>query len=163
MAAPLVEEVRLVAEPAVLRAGLIVEEVTITAAGRRRLLRITVDLPDDALGGVAMDAVSQASHEVSAVLDASAVMGAQPYVLEVSSPGVDRPLTQRRHWLRARNRLVEVKPAQGGGPDRHLGRLSRVDDDGITIDDQILTWSQISGGRVQVEFGDPGGPDRAED
>jgi ribosome maturation factor RimP len=160
MAAPQAEDVRRVAEPAVARAGLVIDGITVTAAGRRRLLRIDVDLPEDAEGGVPMDAVSAAAREVSEVLDESDVMGAQPYVLEVSSPGVDRPLTERRHWLRARRRLVAVRLADG---TKREGRLAGVDDDGITLDDRVLPWAEVSTGRVQVEFADPGGLDQVED
>jgi ribosome maturation factor RimP len=107
-----------------------------------------------------MDAVAAASQQVSAALDESDVMGAQPYVLEVSSPGVDRPLTERRHWLRARRRMVLVALADG---TRSHGRLTGVDDDGITIDEHSLTWAQVTSGRVQVEFADSAGPERVED
>jgi ribosome maturation factor RimP len=141
--------VRAVAGPAVATAGLVLEDVTVTAAGRRRVLRITVDLPQDRLGGVPMDAVATASQAVSAALDASPVMGGAPYVLEVSSPGVDRPLTERRHWMRSRKRLVAVVLADGGTVE---GRLTTVDDAGLEVDGRRLPWSDVVRGRVQVEF-----------
>jgi len=160
MAAPQAEDVRRVAEPAVARAGLVIDGITLAAAGRRRLLRIDVDLPEDVEGGVPMDAVTEAAREVSAVLDDSDVMGTQPYVLEVSSPGVDRPLTERRHWLRARRRLVVASLADG---TKLEGRLAAVDEAGITLDDRVLAWAEIRNGRVQVEFGDPSSSDQVED
>ena len=160
MAAPQADDVRRVAEPAVARAGLVLDGISLTAAGRRRLLRIDVDLPEDVEGGVPMDAVAAASQQVSAALDESDVMGAQPYVLEVSSPGVDRPLTQRRHWLRARRRLVLVVLADGS---RIEGRLTAVDDDGITIDERDLSWDRVTGGRAQVDFAAPVDLEQVED
>ena len=101
------------------------ESVKVTTAGRRRLLRLVVDSD----GGVSLDDAALASRELSAKLDASDVMGDMPYTLEVSSPGVDRPLTQPRHWQRAVGRLVRVpltpaarqigaRGGQGGGQAR---------------------------------------------
>src|SRR5512144_2766676 len=118
-----VDGVRALAAPAVASAGLVLENVTITPAGRRRVLRVVVDLPEDAVGGVPMEAVAHASQALSEALDASDVMGGAPYVLEVSSPGADRPLTERRHWLRARGRLVHVLPVAGVSAEP-LGRLT---------------------------------------
>jgi len=93
-----------VVEPVVHALGMDLELVKVTSAGRRRLLRLVVDSD----GGVSLDDAALASRELSAKLDASDVMGDMPYTLEVSSPGVDRPLTQPRHWQRAVGRLVRV-------------------------------------------------------
>jgi ribosome maturation factor RimP len=89
-------------EPAVAAMGMDLEDVRITSAGRRRLLRIVVD----ADGGVSLDDIALVSRELSATLDRAATMGEAPYTLEVSSPGVDRPLTQPKHWRRAVGRMV---------------------------------------------------------
>ena len=86
------------------------ESVKVTTAGRRRLLRVVVDSDR----GVSLDDAALASRELSAKLDASDVMGDMPYTLEVSSPGVDRPLTQPRHWQRAVGRLVRVPLTPSG-------------------------------------------------
>jgi ribosome maturation factor RimP len=145
--------IRALAGPLAQRAGLVLEDVTITPAGRRRVVRVVVDLPAEAAGGVPMDAVAQVSHDLSAGLDSSDVMGSAPYVLEVSSPGIDRPLTQRRHWLRARGRLVRVQLL--AGPER-TGRLTAVDDAGIGFEDGTrVGWDDLVKGRVEVEFGRP--------
>ena len=96
--------------PVVAATGYDLEDVTVTSAGRRSLVRVIVD----ADGGVDLDAVAEVSRVVSEALDGDADGGAAfagPYVLEVSSPGVDRPLTEPRHWRRAIGRLVQV----GGG------------------------------------------------
>jgi ribosome maturation factor RimP len=142
--------VRALAAPLAEAAGLVVEDVTVSPAGRRRVLRVTVDLPDDRTGGVPMEAVTQASQAISAALDGSDVMGGTPYVLEVSSPGIDRPLTERRHWSRARGRLVTAQLADGGEAS---GRLVAVDDAGVTIDGRSrLAWDELRKGRVEIEF-----------
>jgi ribosome maturation factor RimP len=142
--------VRALAAPLAESAGLVVEDVTVTPAGRRRVLRVTVDLPDDRTGGVPMEAVAQASQAISAALDGSDVMGGAPYVLEVSSPGVDRPLTERRHWSRSRGRLVLVWLADG----REVkGRLTGVGDAGLTVAGVgDLAWDDVRKGRVEIEF-----------
>lgn len=154
------DQVRAVAAAAVTSAGLVLEDVTVTPAGRRRVLRVVVDLPDDVLGGVPVESVESAARAVSEALDSSDVMGATPYVLEVTSPGVDRPLTERRHWLRARGRLVTVTLADGGTV---AGRLTEAGDDGVTVDGRLLGWDDLRKGRVEVEFNRPDEPVGADD
>ena len=135
--------------PVVSAQGLDLEDVVVTPAGKRRLLRVVVDQD----GGVGLDTVAAVSTAVSAALDESDAMGGAPYVLEVTSPGVDRPLTERRHWRRALTRLVTVSTAEGTSLQ---GRLVEVDDDGIGVDDEgaltRLAWDRVGTGRVQVEF-----------
>ncbi|MGH3278785.1 MAG: ribosome maturation factor RimP, partial [Trebonia sp.] len=77
-------------EPVIAAAGMDLESVRMTAAGKRRLLRVIVDSDH----GVSLDDAADVSREVSAVLDANNALGESPYTLEVSSPGVDRPLTE---------------------------------------------------------------------
>src|SRR5215467_3213940 len=117
-AASAVDERRLaeLIRPVVSAAGMDLESVRVTMAGRRRLLRVVVDSDR----GVSLDDAADVSREVSAVLDASSVLGEVPYTLEVSSPGVDRPLTEPRHWRRARGRLVRVKVAGEGSVEGRL-------------------------------------------
>src|SRR3954465_1150761 len=97
--------------PVVAGAGYDLEDVAVSAAGRRSLVRVTVD----ADGGIDLDAVAVISRLVSDAPDADATPTGSPralanaYVLEVSSPGVDRPLTEPRHWRRATGRLVRVE------------------------------------------------------
>ena len=89
-----------------------------------------------------------------ALLDASTMMGETPYTLEVSSPGVDRPLTEPRHWRRAAGRLVRVK-ATGAGTVQ--GRVLAADADGVTLDvdgaEHRYGYGDLGAGAVQVEFG----------
>jgi ribosome maturation factor RimP len=148
-----VDGVRSLAGPAAASAGLVLESVTVTPAGRRRVLRVVVDLPDDATGGVPMEAVAAASQALSSALDTSSVMGGAPYVLEVSSPGIDRPLTEPRHWRRSIGRLVRTTLPDG----RELaGRLIEVDDDGVLIEATRVGWDELGKGRIEVEFSRPG-------
>jgi ribosome maturation factor RimP len=144
--------------PIVAGAGYDLEDVTVTAAGRRSLVRVTVD----ADGGIDLDAVAVVSRLVSDALDADtqdpksprALAGA--YVLEVSSPGVDRPLTEPRHWRRAVGRLVKVEVA-----GRSItGRIAAADDSGVTLEvegsaSRPVSWTELGRGKVQVEFNRP--------
>ncbi len=158
--------------PVVRAMGMDLEGVTITPAGRRRLLRVVVD----ADGGVSLDDIAMASRELSRVLDRSAVMGEAPYTLEVSSPGVDRPLTEPRHWRRAVGRLVTVPvgsppparlAAQPGPLATVSGRVTSADDRGVTLEvdgENIrLAYAELGRGRMQVEFAPPGGRADEED
>jgi ribosome maturation factor RimP len=150
-----------VLEPVVRAAGLDLESVRVSPAGRRRLLKLVVD----ADGGVGLDAIAEVSREVSVRLDASGAMGEVPYTLEVSSPGVDRPLTEPRHWRRAKGRLVSAPLAVAGGDDQGArqrpptmqGRILAAGETSVTLDidgDQVeLDYAELGPGQVQVEFG----------
>jgi ribosome maturation factor RimP len=141
-----------VIRPVVAAAGLDLESVRVTAAGRRRLLRVVVDSDQ----GVSLDAAAAVSRSLSAALDSVAVMGDFPYTLEVSSPGVDRPLTDPRHWRRAAGRLVQVTAADSGAV---RGRIVSADSDGVTLDidgnRRRIGYADLGAGAVQVEFGHP--------
>ena len=143
--------VRLLA-PVVEAQGLDLEDVVVTQAGKRRQLRVVVDRD----GGISLDTVAAVSTAVAAQLDDSDAMGGSPYVLEVTSPGVDRPLTAPRHWRRNRTRLVKVATAEATALE---GRLIEVDDNGIGVEsDGVVTrlaWHRVASGRVQVEFNRP--------
>ena len=126
-----------------------VEAVEITPAGKRRILRIAVDKD----GGVTLDDVAEATREVSRVLDESDAMGEQPYTLEVTSRGVDRPLTLPRHWRRNADRLVKVTLSEG---ETFEGRIATSDDAAacIDVDGTIreVAYADIARAQVQVEF-----------
>jgi ribosome maturation factor RimP len=144
--------------PVVAAAGMDLESVRVTAAGRRRLLRVVVDSDR----GVSLDDAAAVSRELSAALDTVAVMGDFPYTLEVSSPGVDRPLTDRRHWRRAVGRLVQVTVTDSAGAQSVSGRIVSADADGVTLEVEgdpktrrRFPYAALGAGAVQVEFGHP--------
>jgi ribosome maturation factor RimP len=140
--------------PIVNEAGYDLEDVAVTPAGRRSLVRVIVD----ADGGIDLDAIAEVSRLVSDALDADAGNPGSPralsgaYVLEVTSPGVDRPLTEQRHWRRAAGRLVSV-PVVG---QPVTGRVAHVDDSGVTLDtggvSRQVPWADLGRGKVQIEF-----------
>ena len=129
--------------------GLDLEAVEITPAGKRRILRVAVDKD----GGVTLDEVAEATREVNRVLDGSDVMGEQPYTLEVTSRGVDRPLTLPRHWRRNASRLVKVTLTDGSSA---TGRILESDEDGVTIEvsgrKRTVAYAEVKKALVQVEF-----------
>jgi ribosome maturation factor RimP len=149
------------------------EGVRVTSAGRRKLLRVVVD----ADGGVSLDDIERISRELSAVLDETAAMGEAPYTLEVSSPGVDRPLTEPRHWRRAAGRLVtapltpQPQPPvdEKAGPAAVRGRVIQADASGVTLDVQgdcmRFGYGDLGPGRIQIEFArlDDGPDDGADE
>lgn len=154
-----------VLRPVVAAEGYDLEDVSVTAAGRRSLIRITVDGDD----GIDLDGVAAVSRAISQTLDgdseAEDAAFAGAYVLEVSSPGVDRPLTEVRHWRRATGRLVSVTIAES----QSAGVTGRV----LTAEDRLVLeiegqprefeWPAVGPGRIQVEFSRPGEQSPAEE
>lgn len=134
--------------------GLDIEAVEITPAGKRRILRVAVDKD----GGVTLDEVAEATREVNRVLDGSDVMGEQPYTLEVTSRGVDRPLTLPRHWRRNQGRLVKVTLADGSTV---TGRVVEAGEERATLEvageRREVAYAGAKKALVQVEFNRPGG------
>ena len=143
--------VRAVVEPVVDAAGLVLEDVHVSAAGRRSVVRVVIDLADG-IGGIDADTLGAVSRDISAALDRKdPVKGA--YTLEVSSPGTDRPLTEPRHFRRARTRLVRLTLHDGGTVH---GRLSDVDGDILVVETdggQVrLPLAEVLRGAVEVEL-----------
>jgi len=149
MAAVSRQRVHDVLVPVVTAAGYDLEDVSVTAAGRRSVVRVVVDRDE----GIDLDAVAEISRTLSAALDDSDVMGQAPYVLEVTSPGVDRPLTEPRHWRRATGRVVRVTVTDAGPL---TGRVSTADDDKVTFDvdgdARTVAYADLGPGHVEVEF-----------
>jgi ribosome maturation factor RimP len=129
--------------------GLDVEAVEVTPAGKRRVLRVAIDKD----GGVTLDDVADATREVSRVLDESDVMGELPYTLEVTSRGVDRPLTLARHWRRNEDRLVKATLVDG---TELTGRIVGSSDDSATLDvsgdRRDVAYADVAKALVQIEF-----------
>ncbi|MFB6825572.1 ribosome maturation factor RimP [Streptomyces virginiae] len=142
-------------EPLVAAKGLDLEEIEMSRAGKRRMLRIIVDSDE----GVELDACAELSREVSDKLDETDVMGEDEYVLEVSSPGADRPLTEHRHYVRAIGRLVKFQLAEGG---ELIARILDVDDEGLDLEvpgvkgrkatARRIAFTDIAKARVEIEF-----------
>lgn len=139
------------ATPAATAAGLVVEGVAVTAAGKRSRVLVTLDLPETEVGAADLDRIAEAARGIGAALD-EANVPATPYVLEVSTPGTDRALTERRHFLRARTRLIELTLAEGTAS----GRLADVDGDALVLvaegQERRVPLADVQEGRIVVEL-----------
>jgi ribosome maturation factor RimP len=132
--------------------GLDLEAVELTPAGKRRVLRVAVDKDD----GVTLDDIAEASRAVAEELDGDDLMGEQAYTLEVTSRGVDRPLTEPRHWRRNHDRLVRVTLHDGS---QVTGRIGASDDTGADLDvagsGRRIAYDDVAKALVQIEFNRP--------
>ena len=157
-------------EPAVAAAGYDLEELVVRPAGQRSVVRVVVDRDS----GVSLDDVAELSRSLSELLDAQdEALGRSPYVLEVTSPGVDRPLSAPRHWRRNVGRLVTVTAGPDGRREELTARVLRVQDDGVVLavekggtkkgqvrkaaGERTVGWAELGEARVQVEFTRPAG------
>lgn len=136
------------------------ESLDSVPAGKRRLLRVTVDGDGPEGRGPALDDIAQATRAISTALDEADVMGPQAYTLEVSSRGTSRPLTDPKHWRRNGGRLVRVDLAAG---PQLVGRIIASDDNGATLEivtdskrgitsEHVLAYAEITRAQIQVEL-----------
>ncbi|MDT8914793.1 ribosome maturation factor RimP [Amycolatopsis sp. PS_44_ISF1] len=141
----------LVAE-AVSTAGFDLDSLEVQQAGRRQLVKVVVDSDD----GIGLDEVAEVSRKVSAVLDENEHVLASAYTLEVTSPGLDRPLTLPRHWRRAKFRLVRVTPAEGA---EYVVRVGRAGDETVRVlaDGRLqdVAYASVAKAVIEIEFKQP--------
>ena len=154
-------EVEALVRPVVESAGLELVEVSFRREGGRRILRVTVDRD----GGVDLDAIASASQRISRRLDLED-FASGPYQLEVSSPGVERPLRQPRDFERRVGQKVKVRSSEAvEGFRTHTGLLLAADEDAITVDTEAgerrIPFDRIASARTVFEWG-PRRPDRSE-
>lgn len=160
MPVPSREDLARIVSPLARDHGCDLEEVRVSPAGNRSMVTVVVDADQPPV----LDELAGLSREVSEAFDAAEVFGELAYVLEVTSPGVDRPLTLPRHWRRARGRLVKVRAA-GRSIEARVGALVGDQDepegvmlvvsgaDGPTA--HVLDLAEVSSAVVQVEFSAP--------
>ncbi len=151
--------------------GLMVEDVAVTPAGKRRLVRIWLDRdlrgldPSDESSVVeplSLDEVAAATRAIGIALDASDAAGDAPYVLEVGSPGVDRPLVEPRHFRRNVTRLVEIWRVNRAADEPIVGRLVAAGPFEVTLlvaatkkepeTELLIAYVDVARAQVQVEF-----------
>ncbi len=151
---PVEERVERVAAP--IAAGLGVALVKVRYHGTRTsgAVRVTIDKP----GGVTLDDCTRMSRAVGHALDVEEPIEHR-YTLEVSSPGLDRPLEDRRDFEQAMGRLVRVKThASWDGPRVLVGRVRGLDAVGVQVQEQDETrewsvpWDAITHARLEVEW-----------
>jgi len=151
------DELRDLLEPVVTGAGFELDALDVRSAGRRHTVRMVVD--SDA--GAGLDAIARLSRAASDVLDRNEHLVGGSYTLEVTSPGVDRPLTLPRHWRRAHLRLVTVRPHPGSplGDAAFAGRVGAAGDASVTllVDGRLreVRYADVAHAAVEVEFSPP--------
>jgi ribosome maturation factor RimP len=160
--------IRPTVQEALERTGLVLEDVVVTPAGRRRVVKVLVDralvdvdVATEPTDPLTLDEVADATRVVSDALDTGDLMGEQPYTLEVSSPGVGRPLTEPRHFRRNVGRLVTATHAG----HEVTGRVVRASSTEVTLEvpatrstparTETLPYAALERAVVQVEFARP--------
>jgi len=150
------DKIQALLTPVVEQLGFDLEAVEITRAGNRSAIAVIVDRD----GGIDLDVVASVSRAVSEVLDESDLSGTTAYVLEVSSPGISRPLSLARHWRRNVSRLVEVARTDGSAV---TGRIIAADEESVELErpegNITIPFVQVDRAIVQIEFNRRGGED----
>lgn len=139
--------------PAVTAQGFFLEDVQLVSPGKHRIVTCIVD------GEVALnlDQVTSVSRAISELLDESPIMGETPFTLEVTSPGIDRPLTKPRHFAKNNDRLLKITKLDG---DVVTGRILSNTDSDVTLkvetkkesSEVVVALSEIKRAVVEIEF-----------
>jgi ribosome maturation factor RimP len=139
------EDISAAVTPALSALGFYLEDVTITSAGRRSMLTIIVDGDTH----LSLDQVTSATKAISEIVESLQSLGDTPFTLEVTSPGLDRPLTKPRHWRKNIDRLVKVVLLDG---KEIKGRIKAVSEDSATVDQSEINFTEIKRASLEVEF-----------
>lgn len=135
--------------PAVVGAGFYLEDVEVLNAGKSRVITCIVD-GDIPLN---LDQVTVVTKAISALLDEAAFLDETPFTLEVTSPGVDRPLTLPRHWRKNQDRLIKIVLTNGEVIE---GRITSSDEITVTVagkkDESVVAFADIKRATVEIEF-----------
>ena len=139
--------------PAVSDQGFYLEDVHVATPGSHRIVTCIVD--GDA--SLSLDQVTTISRVISELLDEASFMGETPFTLEVTSPGVDRPLTQPRHFAKNIDRLLKIVKLDGS---EVTGRILSNTDHDVTLSvtvkketiEQTVSLSEIKRAVVEIEF-----------
>jgi ribosome maturation factor RimP len=139
--------------PALQQAGYFLEDINVVSPGNHRIVTVIVD-GESALN---LDQVTVASKLVSELVDEAAFMGETPFTLEVTSPGIDRPLTLPRHFAKNVTRLLKVTKSDGSVV---TGRITSNSDLDVTLTvvekketkEVVVAFSDIKRAVVEIEF-----------
>lgn len=144
------ENLTQVLSPVIQSAQFILEEVTVTPVGKRRLISVVIDREET---NPSLDEVTAVSKVISEILDNYSQLGEMPFTLEVTTPGVDRPLTLPRHWRKNIGRLVKISLTQG---EKLVGRISAFAGSNVTLEinkeEKVLALSEIARAQIEIEF-----------
>ena len=139
------EEISAAITPALSDLGFYLEDITITSAGRRSMLTVIVDGDTH----LSLDQVTVATKAISEIVENIQSLGQAPFTLEVTSPGLDRPLTKPRHWRKNIDRLVKIVLLDG---KEVKGRVKDATEISATIDEQVIKFSDIKRATLEIEF-----------
>jgi ribosome maturation factor RimP len=141
----LLEEIAVAITPAIEAAGCYLEEITLTPAGKRKIMTVIVDGDTN----LSLDQVTVVSKEVSAIVEVLPVLGDTPFTLEVTSPGVDRPLTKPRHWRKNHGRLINATLVSDKRIKGRIGDATEID---VEIDSIKIAYAEIKKANIEIEF-----------
>lgn len=139
------EDISAAITPALEALGFYLEDVTITSAGRRSMLTVIVDGDTH----LSLDQVTSATKAIGEIVESIQSLGETPFTLEVTSPGLDRPLTKARHWQKNINRLVKVVLLDGS---EIKGRIKDVKEVSATVDEKNINYFDIKRVTLEIEF-----------
>jgi ribosome maturation factor RimP len=139
------EDISAAITPALETLGFYLEDVTITSAGRRSMLTVIVDGDTH----LSLDQVTSATKAIGEIVESVQSLGETPFTLEVTSPGLDRPLTKVRHWQKNINRLVKVVLLDGS---EIKGRIKDVNEVSAIVAEKNINYSDIKRATLEVEF-----------
>ena len=132
--------------PAVRDTGFVLEEVKVTPAGKRRIIAVIIDGLER---NPSLDEVTVVSRRVSEILDNYSQLGEMPFTLEVTTPGVDRPLSAPRHWRKNIGRLVKVMPIEG---EPYTSRIVGAGETSATLENGEVDYSSVKRAQIEIEF-----------
>ncbi len=139
------EEISAAITPALSDLGFYLEDITITSAGRRSMITVIVDGDNH----LSLDQVTVATKAIGEIVENIQSLGESAFTLEVTSPGLDRPLTKPRHWRKNIDRLVKIVLLDG---KEVKGRVKDVSEISTTVDDQVVKFSEIKRATLEIEF-----------
>ena len=139
------EDISAAITPALEALGFYLEDVTIISAGRRSMLTVIVDGDTH----LSLDQVTSATKAIGEIVESVQSLGETPFTLEVTSPGLDRPLTKVRHWQKNINRLIKVVLLDGS---EIKGRIKDVNEVNTTVDEKNINYSDIKRATLEIEF-----------
>lgn len=139
------EDISAAIRPIIEASGNYLEELTITSAGKVKILTVIVD-SDSHLN---LDQITAVTKEISEVIETLEELGDSAFTLEVTSPGIDRPLTKPRHWRKNFDRLVKITMTSGQDIQ---GRIGEATETAVLVADQKVSFEDIKRAVLEIEF-----------
>ena len=139
------EEIAAAITPTIESLGFYLEDLNITSAGRRSMLTVIVDGDTH----LTLDQVTSVTKAIGEIVENIQSLGQTPFTLEVTSPGIDRPLTKPRHWKKNVDRLVKVVLQD---KSEVKGRIKDSNQETVTLDDKLIKFADIKRATLEVEF-----------